>query len=136
MDTLNHETPEMVLQQWRTKILNVFLIVAAVGAAAMLAVNIADALSRPGQWPAVIVFSVLQVVLIVLAGFRRIDYRIRAWGILLVPYAVGITAMASFGLGSSGRLYLLVLPIGAVILIGVRSGIITSVLSILIMVVF
>ncbi|MBV5331369.1 hypothetical protein JZU69_02975, partial [bacterium] len=97
--------------------------------------SILDAISRPGQWPSVIVYSILDLMLIALSIFK-IDYRIRAWGVLLVPYAVGLTALASFGLGSSGRLYLLVLPIGALILIGVRSSIFMSVLSILTMAVF
>ena len=136
LDTKNHSDPEAVLRDWRTKILNGFLVIVAVAAAVMTAASILDAISRPGQWPAVILFFVMELVLIVLAIFQRIDYRIRAWGVLLVPYAVGVTALASFGLGSSGRLYLLALPIGALILMGVRSGIIMSVLSILTMVVF
>ena len=53
-----------------------------------------------------------------------------------MPFLVGITALASNGLGSSGRLYLLALPIGALIRLGVRSGIFMSGLSILTMVVF
>lgn len=135
MDTTNNGNPGTVLHQWRNRILNGFLAIVAVAAAAMTAVSILDAMSRPGQWPAVIIFSALALVLIALAIFR-VDYRIRAWGVLLVAYSVGVTTLASFGLGSSGRLYLLVLPIGALILIGVRSGILMSVLSILTMAVF
>ncbi len=135
MDAQTNIDPAVVLQKWRTKILNIFLAIVAVAATAMTAASIADALSRPGQWPAVIVFAILDVVLIGLAIFR-IDYRIRAWGVLLVPYVVGVTTLASFGLGSSGRLYLMVVPIGALILLGVRSGIVMSVVSILTMVAF
>ncbi len=123
------------LQRWRAKILNGFLIIVAVAATLMTVASILDAIARPGQWPATIVYATLDLVLIALAIFR-VDNRIRAWGVLLVPYVVGVTALASFGLGSSGRLYLLVLPIGALILIGVRSGIAMSVLSILTMIVF
>jgi PAS domain S-box-containing protein len=136
MDKNNNGDAEAILSQWRTKILNGFLVIAAIAAGAMVVANIADAISRPGQWPAVIVFLILELALAALAIFRRIDYRIRAWGVLLIPYAVGVTALASYGLGSSGRLYLLVLPIGALILMGVQSGIIMSALSILTMVSF
>ena len=135
MDTKNTSDPEAVLRDWRTKILNGFLAIVAVAASIMTAVSILDAISRPGQWPAVIIFFVLDLILIAMAIFR-FDHRIRAWTVLLVPYVVGVTTLASFGLGSSGRLYLLVLPIGALILIGVRSGIFMSVLSILTMAVF
>ncbi len=125
-----------VLQEWRARILNTFLIIAALAALVMTGVTIADAISRPGQWPPVILYSFLALVMTALAIFRRVDLRIRAWGVLLVPYVVGVTALASYGLGSSGRLYLLVLPIGALILIGVRSAIFMSALSTLTMLVF
>ena len=94
-----------VLHEWRTRILKGFLIIAAFAATAMTVVSVIDAILRPGQWPAVIVFMILDAVLIILV-FIRIDYRIRAWGVLVVPYVVGVTALATYGLGSSGRLYL------------------------------
>jgi hypothetical protein len=128
MDTKNNSDPEMVLRQWRTRILNIFLAIVAIASAAGTAVSISDAISHPDQWPAAILFSFLEVILVILAVFRRIDYRIRAWGVLLVPYIVGVTNLASFGLGSSGRLFLLAVPIGGLILIGANSGIMMSVL--------
>ena len=136
MQTSDHSETEAALSEWRARILNVFLAIVAVAAIVMTGMTILDAINRPGQWPAVFLFSFLALVLAALAIFRGIDSRIRAWGVLLVPYAVGVTALASYGLGSSGRLYLLVLPIGAVILIGVRSGIFMSSLSILTLAVF
>jgi len=127
----NGSETETVLRDWRVKILNVFLAIVAVAAAAMTGMSIVDATSRPGQWPTVILYCVLTLMLAALALLRRIDSRIRAWGVLLVPYAVGVITLASFGLSGSGRLYLLVLPIGALILIGVRSGIVASAISVL-----
>ena len=118
-----------MLLVWRTRILNTFLVIVALAAAVMTAVSIADAIARPGEWLPVILYSVLELVLAVLAIFRKIDFRIRAWGVLLVPYAVGVTALASYGLGGSGRLYMLAVPIGALILIGVKPAIFMSVLS-------
>ncbi len=102
----------------------------------MTVVSIVDAFSRPGQWLPVILYTILELILAALAFFRKIDLRIRAWGVLLVPYAVGVTALASSGLGSAGRIYLLAVPIGALVLIGVRSAIIMSVLSALTMLLF
>ncbi|HLO32812.1 MAG TPA: GAF domain-containing protein, partial [Anaerolineales bacterium] len=131
MDTTNNDNPETVLRHWRTTILNSFFTIVLVIVTVMTAVTIFDAISRPGQWAAVIVYVIMSLVMVGLAVFRRIDYRIRAWGFLLIPYAVGVTALASYGLGSSGRLYMLAVPIGALILIGVRPAIVTSVLSIL-----
>jgi hypothetical protein len=88
MDKQVNVNPEVVLREWRTRILNSFLTIVAVAAAAGTVVSILDAISHPGQWPVVILFSILEVILIVLAVFRKIDYRVRAWGVLLVPYVV------------------------------------------------
>jgi len=136
MDTQTNIDPETVLHDWRTKILNGFLTIAAIAAAIGTWMTILDAISQPGQWPAVILYLILLTVLAALAIFRRIDNPIRTWGVLLVAYATGITALANLGLGGSGRLYLLSLPVVALILLGVRSGIFMSVLSMLTMVGF
>jgi GAF domain-containing protein len=132
----NNVDPEIVLRDWRTKILNGFLTIVAVATSAGTVMTLLDAFSRPGQWPAVILYAILSLVLVVLAIFRKIDHRIRSWGILLVGYATGLAALATLGLGGSGRLYLLSMPIIALILLGVRSGTIISALSILTMAVF
>jgi signal transduction histidine kinase/DNA-binding response OmpR family regulator len=79
---------------------------------------------------------VLTVAVIALAIFRKIDIRIRAWGVLLVPYMVAVTDMAAYGLSSSGRLYFLALSVGAVILIGVSSGLVMAILGVLTLVFF
>jgi signal transduction histidine kinase/CheY-like chemotaxis protein len=125
-----------LLQEWRTRILNIFLTIVAIAAGVMTVVSIIDAISRPGQWPSVILYSIMELILAAFAIFRKIDTRIRAWGVLLVPYAVGVTALASSGLGSSGRIYLLAVPIGALILIGAKSAIAMSALSGVTMLVF
>ncbi|MGE5463977.1 MAG: hypothetical protein ACM3PS_11520, partial [Syntrophothermus sp.] len=100
METNHKVDPEDVLQEWRTRILNGFLIIVALIVCVMSIVTVVDALSRPGQWSAVIVYLILTFVMIGLAFFRGIDYRIRAWGTLIVPYVVGVIALATFGLGS------------------------------------
>src|SRR5574341_258152 len=136
MDTNNNVDPEIVLRNWRTKILNGFLAIAAGIGAVMTVATMLDAMSSPGLWPAVIVYVILTLVLVGLAVFQGIDYRIRAWGVLMICYIAGLSTLATFGLGSSGRLYLLALPILALILIGTRPGMLMSVVSILTVVVF
>jgi signal transduction histidine kinase/DNA-binding response OmpR family regulator len=127
---MNRSETESVLRAWRTKILNVFLAVVAVAGGVMIVVGVVDAFSRPDQWLSLIPFTVLEGLLVALALLRRLDPRIRAWGVLLVPYAIGVTNLISGGLDGAGRLYLLALPVGAVILIGVRSGILMAALSV------
>ncbi len=136
MDTNQKVDPEVVLQNWRTRILNGFLGVVVIIVVAMTVVTVFDAMSRPGQWSAVIVYLILTVVMIGVAVFRGLDYRIRAWVTLLVPFIVGVMAMATFGLGSSGRLYMMAVPIAALVLLGTRPGMIMWGVSILTLICF
>jgi PAS domain S-box-containing protein len=136
MDTKKKLDPEIVLREWRTKILNGFLVVVVAIAAAMTLATMLDATSSPSLWPAVIVYVILTGVVAGLAAFRGIDYRIRACGVLLLCYIAALATLATFGLGSSGRLYLLALPILALVLIGTRPGMALSVVNILTMLVF
>jgi signal transduction histidine kinase/CheY-like chemotaxis protein len=136
MDTTTKNLAASVLHEWRTRILNTFLIVVAVVSAIMTAFTISDAFVRPGQWGAVVLYVIIWVLITILAIFRKIDIRIRAWGVLLLPYLIGVITLASNGLGSSGRLYLMALSVGALILIGVRSGIFMAVLSTITMAAF
>jgi signal transduction histidine kinase/CheY-like chemotaxis protein len=136
MDEINKSNTETVLREWRTQLLNIFLICAAAAAGGMMLMSIPDVLSRPDHWPVIVIEGALTILLAVLAAFRRLESRIRAWGVLLAAYAMAVVDLATYGLGSSGRLYLLALPIGAVILVGVKAGIITGALSALTLGVF
>jgi uncharacterized membrane-anchored protein YhcB (DUF1043 family) len=82
------------------------------------------------------IYAFLNVILIIFAVFRKIDIRIRAWGVMLVPFIVGLTALATSGLGSSGRFYFLALAVGALILIGPKSAIFMALLGTATMVAF
>ncbi len=127
---------QSLLDQWRMKILNIFLYVVAIATVLMTIMTLIDAFKRPGQWTQAIMYVVLEVLILILTFAKKINFRIRAWGVLLVPYIVALTALASYGLGSAGRLYLLALSVGAIILIGYRSAIIMSGLSVATLIVF
>ena len=98
--------------------------------------TVLDALSRPSEWPSVILYASLSLVLVILAFFRKIDNRIRTWGFLSVAYFTCLAVLLTLGLGGSGRLYLLSLPILALILLGVRSGLFMTAISVLTMLAF
>ena len=129
------ETPSM-LAEWRTKILNIFLTVAAIAFIPVVGMIVFTAASRPEQWPAAVLFTGMLLLLGMLALWRRLDSRIRAGGLLLLGYAVAIVSLARGGLAGSGRDYLIVLPIVALILVGKRAGGILAGVSALILAVF
>jgi len=119
------------LRVWRTSVLNVLLIVVAVAALPALALAIIEALPFPEQWPAALIFLAFYLFIVGLAVFRRLDPRLRAWGLLLLGYATGVLSFARGGLAGDGRVYLLALPVLALILLGVRSSLLMAALSLL-----
>ncbi len=129
------ETRSM-LAEWRTRILTGFLAIAAIACIPILGMTFFAAARQPDQWPAVALFTVMLLLLGVLALWRSLDSRIRASGLLLLGYAAAIVSLARGGLAGSGRDYLIVLPIIALILVGTRAGALLSALSVLILAIF
>jgi PAS domain S-box-containing protein len=136
METRRGGETDAVLSAWRTRILNGFLLIAAIACVPILVLTFLNALKQGDQWPAFALFAVLLLLLAVLAFWRSLDGRIRAWGILSIGYAAGVAALARGGLAGSGRDFLLVLPIIALILLGGRAGVFLSILSGLTLAVF
>lgn len=122
---------ESALQVWRTNTLNVVLIVVAIVASLALGNVVISAISEPAQWPAMGIFVLFYLLVVVMAIFRRINQYARAWGFLLVGYTAGALAFARGGLAGNGRVYIMALPLIAFILIGVRTGAATTFLSML-----
>ncbi|RLC64329.1 MAG: hypothetical protein DRI79_03620 [Chloroflexi bacterium] len=124
------------LHAWRIRALNVLLTIAVIAVAPAIVLVIVEATRNPDQWPAALVFLAIYLFIVGLAVFRHIDPRLRAWGMLLLGYVAGVLAFARGGLAGDGRVYLLVLPILALVLVGMRSGLIMAILSLLTYAVF
>jgi PAS domain S-box-containing protein len=122
---------ESTLRAWRTQALNVILAATAIAATPMIVIVIVEAIRDPAQWPAALAFAAIYLLITGLAVFRGLDSRLRAWGLLLPAYTAGALAFARGGLAGDGRVYLLALPVVALILVGLRAGLTMAVLSLL-----
>jgi signal transduction histidine kinase/DNA-binding response OmpR family regulator len=131
-----HSETEAVLREWRTRILNGFLLFATVACVPVVGMTFIDATKKPEQWPAVALFAVLLALLAVLALWRTLNLRIRAAGLLLLGYVAAVVALARGGLAGTGRDYLLVLPLVGIILVGVPAGVFLSAVSVAILAIF
>jgi PAS domain S-box-containing protein len=127
---------ETELNAWRTRVLNALYIVTIISAAPLTIMNIANAIEDPRHWTGAIPYLAIYLVIIGLAVFRRLSLRLRAWGLVLLGYLAGALALALGGLAGDGRVFLLAMPMLALILIGVRPGMIAAFLSLLILAVF
>jgi serine phosphatase RsbU (regulator of sigma subunit) len=124
------------MKTWRVKTLNTVLtVVAALGFVSIVTLFI-RAIRNAEQWPIVLIFLASYLMILALAFYRRLDWRIRGWGFLFILYLVGIISLSRGGLAGTGREYLIIVPILATILIGVRAGVTTAILSLLVMVAF
>ena len=125
-----------MLKEWRSRAATIILyVIVAAGALANLII-LAEAL-RTGFWLKLGIMIVVYIMVIVLAVNKGLDYRWRGWGVVAVAYfIVAITQLSSTGLEGIGRIYLLVTPLCALILIGNRAGLIATALSIVIYGVF
>ncbi len=125
-----------VLAAWRTRTLNIVLFVVSVVAAPALVMSTTMAIRTPGLETLAIFMPFVFLMILALAVFRRVGYRVRAWGVLLLGYLLVTVLLVFNGILSSASWYGLVLPILALILIGVQAGILAAALSTLELVVF
>ncbi|MCU0485862.1 MAG: GAF domain-containing protein [Anaerolineales bacterium] len=122
-----HKAPiydaESMLSNWRSSILNGFLIVAAVVTLPAYATTILELDStRTADLGTTILFTATELVLIILALFRSIPYLIRVSGLVLIGYAAAISNLFLSGLRGPAPLYILVTCLMALILIGFRAS--------------
>jgi signal transduction histidine kinase len=136
MDSDTQQDREMVLSQWRTKILNGFLIVVVIASIPAFAVTILRSLGSPSFWSIAISFSIVELIGIVLAVFRKLNFKIRVIGLLVVGYAAAIFSLRLGGLLGAAPLYLMTIPIVGLILMGRRVGIITTAISAILAILF
>ena len=130
--------PEVVLETWRTKILNLFLTILVVAAAPAWGVVFFNFLKNPSsQFIAMFtLFSLGYACLIVLAAFRRIPIKVRIWGLMALGYAGALVYLDYTWMSGGGPWFLLMLPVIGFIIIGVKAGILLSILSGLILAIF
>ena len=136
MDDAVKQDREVVLRTWRTKVLNGFLIIVAIASFPAYLVTVFRSIGSPDFWQVTIAFTTVELVLIVLTAFRRLEYSIRAIGLLVIGYAAAIFSLRLGGLLGAAPLYLFVVPVVALILVGRRAGIYTTILSVLLAVLF
>lgn len=129
MESAKPDDPQTILQQWRTKILNVFLGVVAVASIPAIGNIIVNALSDPSLRPIAVAFSVAELFLLVLAVLTRLPLDIRVAGLGVIGYSAALLNLSIRGLSGAGPLYLLVIPILLLFLAGKRASIITAIFS-------
>jgi GAF domain-containing protein len=113
--------PEGSMESWRERILSGLLAAATLFGMIAYGAYLPLAL-RAGQYVAVGIYTAACLSLIFLTIFRRLPYALRCHSLLGILYIVGILALINDGLYGSGRIFLLVMPLIASILLGSTGG--------------
>jgi PAS domain S-box-containing protein len=132
------ETGEIdsLLLEWRAKALYVSLLVIVGAGLPAYASVLINAMQTAQMTPLIWGYLAVYLAFVGLAISPRLDFRIRAWGFLLLGYTNAVASFARLGLAGSGRLYLIAMPVIATMLLGSWAGYITGFLSLVIYSVF
>ena len=127
---------ELALSQWRSKAMTVILAITAVAAIPALVASIILTLSTEAAPFMLPVLLLSYLLLLAMLAFRKLDHRLRGSVLLGVGYTLGVINFTVGGLARSGREYLMIMPIFAFVLMGIRSGWIATGLSFIIYIAF
>ncbi len=127
---------ESTLHKWRTNTLNVLLTVIAIVSLPVMTMLAIETMRNPAQRATALIFPVLYLFMLGLVIFKGLGVRVRGWGVLLLGYVVEVVAFMRGGLAGNGMNYVIMLPILAIILVGVRSGLMMVILNLLTCVIF
>lgn len=123
-----------LVETWRVRTLNLVLPGVALFVFPVIVdilVNNALGFGVPWRW----LLAAAYIVLGGLAVARRIDYRVRTWGMVALVLLLSALGTARTGAAGTGAFLLLGLPILALVLLGVKSGWIATAFSLAVYVV-
>jgi len=86
-----------------------------------------------GQAELILVYCAAYAIVLVIAFWRRVPYAVQVWTIIGAFYVLALVDFATEGRGASARLFLLLIPFVAALLLGRREAILSVVLVFLTM---
>ncbi len=115
-------TTAQELQNWRAQLVQqVLRVMLLVGLLALLAGSYYRLTQR--NIGAVAAYALAYAVLAALTLVRKIDYKVRVWGMLFLLYLLAVADFVSDGRAGGARLFLAALIFAAVLFLGKRAGI-------------
>ena len=127
---------DTVMNEWRARVLKVANIVMVVVALPVLIIAFVSVRGDRQQLPAMVVYSLLYLLLIILAFYPKVSVRVKGWSLNLILYVLGVIAFARGGLAGTGREYLILFSVVAFILVSVRSGMFAATMSLFTLIIF
>ncbi len=110
------------LDAWRSRALYVVLFILASAGLVAYGTTILDAIVHREMTPLLWAYAGIYLAFLALALLPRLTVPLRSSMVFVLAYVNAAASLARVGLAGSGRLYLVVVPAAAVILIGSRAG--------------
>jgi GAF domain-containing protein len=123
---------EAQVRGWRRRVLNILLLIASAAALVLAVGSILQSARDPERVPQAVLSLSISAFVVSLAVLRQLDFRLRAWGLFVLGYMVAAAFLVSSGLWGAGMVFLLALPALGMIVLGTRSGLLMTVLSVLV----
>jgi signal transduction histidine kinase len=120
---------QAALQAWRSRAGYVVLLVVAVASLPSYVYPVVAWIIAGRITALVWIYGGVYAGFVILAALPRLDPRARSVAFFCLAYASAVGSFARLGLIGSGRLYLLVLPVLATILVGAKGGYLTTAVS-------
>ncbi|RLD11342.1 MAG: hypothetical protein DRI56_01230 [Chloroflexota bacterium] len=133
---VNNTNTVSELDAWRARTLNFLLLVTSGAGGLAIIPAVIIGIQSSGHWAITLTIVLLYLLIVIMTIFRRISFQVKTLSILLAGYLVAMITMAQNGLAGVGPLYLLGLPILSIVLLDIRTGIITSSFSVLVFLIF
>ncbi len=113
---------DLGLKEWRRKAVTVLLLIAVTTGLPAYAVAVASAVRQGQMTPLIVGYVACYLGGIGLLILPRIDYRTKAWVFIGLSLMNAAASFGRLGLFGSGRLWLVVLPIIAAVILGARAA--------------
>lgn len=126
------------VQESRAAFLNSLLLAATIGGFAMLVLNYFSMEERTtaALLREMVPFTAVWLIVLIATFWRGLGYRVRAWVMVGIVYALAVLTFVRGGLPGSGRIWLLLFPALTFFLLGPRIGLVSGAAAILIYIAF
>ncbi len=115
---------------WQQQLTRAMVRAVAIFAPAVIVIACYYDITRQIFWT-IPIYWIAYVVIFVFAFWRKISYRLQTWAFIGLLYGLAILDFSSDGRGGSGRLFLLLMPFVAGLLLGRRAAIGTLAVALL-----
>jgi len=110
------------LALWRKKTIDLLYIIASLCATVEMGFLVGFFNTNEPYSINLIFYSVLYLLILLFAFFRKIGYSVRAVGLAVIVFCIGLVDLFSTGLSGDGRIFLIAAPVIALLMAGPRCS--------------